>query len=65
MLEFTLPDMTCGHCVATVKRTLEALDPAAKVEIDLPSRLVKVDTSVDEERVRVTLVDEGYPPASK
>ena len=64
MLEYTLPDMTCGHCVATVQRTLLALDPAAKVDIDLPSHRVRVDTALGDAQVRDVLTEEGYPPAS-
>lgn len=65
MFEFTLPDMTCGHCVATVKRTVSTLDPQATVEVDLPSHRVKVATTVDEARLRVALSEEGYPPAQQ
>ena len=34
MIELRLPTMTCGHCVRTVTRTVQALDPGAKVDID-------------------------------
>ncbi len=64
MLELTLPDMTCGHCVATVKRTVAALDPNAQVEIDLPSHQVRIQTQADAEQVRKALEEEGYPAAA-
>lgn len=63
MLELTLPDMTCGHCVATVKRTVAALDPHAEVDIDLPSHRVRIDTEASAEAVRQALQEEGYPAA--
>ncbi|MEX8519528.1 MAG: heavy-metal-associated domain-containing protein [Leptothrix sp. (in: b-proteobacteria)] len=63
MIELTLPDMTCGHCAATVKRTVAALDPAAQVDIDLPTHQVRIDTQVDGDKVKQALAEEGYPAA--
>lgn len=63
MLELTLPDMTCGHCVATVKRTVAALDPNAQVEIDLPTHQVRIQTEADDATVKQALEEEGYPAA--
>lgn len=64
MLELTLPDMTCGHCVATVKRTVATLDPNAQVEVDLPSHQVRIQTQLEAEQVRKALEEEGYPAAA-
>jgi copper chaperone CopZ len=64
MFELTLPDMTCGHCVANVQRTVQALDPQARVDVDLSAHRVKVDTSASEEQVRLALEEEGYPAAT-
>lgn len=61
MLELTLKDMNCGHCVAAVTRTLQQLDPQAQVRVDLPTKTVQVETGVAPERVRQALADEGYP----
>ncbi len=38
MLEFKLPDMTCGHCVGAVTQALKEADPAATVVVDLPQK---------------------------
>lgn len=63
MLEFVLPDMTCGHCVSTVTKTIQSIDPAAVVTIDLPSHLVTVDTNAQRELVASALTEEGYQPS--
>lgn len=63
MVEFKLPDMTCGHCAATVKRTVQALDAAAQVEVDLPTHVVRIETSADAAALRAALTEEGYAPA--
>lgn len=61
MIELTLKDMTCGHCVRIVTQTLQKLDPQARVEIDLPSQRVRIETQQPPEAVRQALAEEGYP----
>lgn len=61
MIELTLKDMTCGHCVRTVTQTVQKLDPQARVEIDLPHQRVKIETQQPPEAVRQALAEEGYP----
>lgn len=63
MIELTLPDMTCGHCVATVQRTVQQLDPQARVEVDLAVHRVRIDSRASEEQLRLALEEEGYPAA--
>ena len=48
MMEFKVAAMSCGHCVGVINKALMALDPAAKVEIDLAEKLVKVESLVAE-----------------
>lgn len=61
MIELTLPDMTCGHCVRTVTSTVQKLDAQARVQIDLPTHKVQIETVAPPERVRAALAEEGYP----
>ncbi len=61
MIELQLPDMTCGHCVKTVTSTVQKIDPSAKVECDLPTHQVRIDTTLPRERVVQALAIEGYP----
>jgi copper chaperone len=63
MIELTLPDMTCGHCVASVTRTVQQLDATARVTIDLPTHKVQIETAADAAAVRAALAAEGYPAA--
>lgn len=62
-IELTLPSMTCGHCVKTVTAAAQRLDPAARVEADLASHRVTVQTSAPREALVKALADEGYAPA--
>jgi copper chaperone len=63
MIEFTLPTMTCGHCVRTVTETVQRVDAQAKVEIDLGAHRVRIDSSQPPQDFSAALADEGYPPA--
>lgn len=63
MLEFNLPDMTRGHCASTVTKTYKLVDPAAKVEVDLGTKRVTVESSQDRQEFAGALSEAGYPPA--
>ncbi len=64
MIELTLPDMTCGHCVKTVTATVHHLDANARVTIDLPSHRVQVESSAaSRDSIVKALAEEGYPAA--
>lgn len=63
MIEFKLPDMTCGHCAGTVTQTVKLLDPDAKVTVDLGSQTVKVESQEEREPIARALAEAGYPPA--
>ena len=60
--KFHLPDMSCGHCVATVTRAVQALDPAAGVEIEREPRLLRVNSVRSRDELARALEEAGYPP---
>ena len=60
MIELTLPTMTCGHCVKTVTQTVQRVDAAARLEIELPEHRVRIDSALDAETFKKALADEGY-----
>jgi copper chaperone len=62
MLSFEIPDMTCGHCVKAVTQAVQQADPAAKLQIDLPTKQVQVETTLAREKVVAHLVEAGYTP---
>jgi copper chaperone len=63
MIELTLPTMTCGHCVRTVTETVKKLDPAATLNIDLPSHRVQIESERPAAEIRSALAEEGYAAA--
>ncbi len=61
MQSFHIPDMSCGHCKATVEKTIHSLDPDARIEFDMKARRISLDTRVEAEKVQTALAAAGYP----
>ena len=64
MIELTVNDMTCGGCVASITRVVQGLDPDAKVDADVESRRVKIDSVIDTEAVIAAIAHAGYHPVA-
>lgn len=60
MYELKVDGMTCGGCAASVKRALQAIDAKATVDVDLPSKTVRVETAAPLDAVRNAVEDAGY-----
>jgi len=63
MIELKLPDMSCGHCASTVTQACKLVDPSAKVEVDLNTKQVRIESSEDRQDFAEALTEAGYPPA--
>lgn len=63
MIELTLPDMSCGHCASTVAQTCKLVDPTAKLEVDMTTKVVKIESGEDRNDFAEALSEAGYPPA--
>nr|WP_316655961.1 heavy-metal-associated domain-containing protein [uncultured Gellertiella sp.] len=61
MLELLIPDMSCGHCVATITKTVKALDSEATVAADLARHTVTIAASVEPKQIADALEQAGYP----
>lgn len=60
MYEFDVEGMSCSHCVAAITRSVQAVDPGAKVTVDLASKQVSVETTRPATDVEAAIVDAGY-----
>jgi copper chaperone len=56
--------MSCGHCKATVEKTIHALDPEARIQFDMVVRRISVESGTDAAHVQAALAEAGYPPAT-
>ena len=63
MQQFKVSGMSCGHCVRAVTQAIQALDPVARVEVDLAAQLVRVESSLEVERIEAAIAEEGYEVA--
>lgn len=63
MTTFLVQDMTCGHCTSTIAKAVNAVDPAADIQFDLPTHRVDIQSSkADAALLRKTISDAGYTP---
>lgn len=62
MIEFRIPDMTCGHCASTITKAVKALDAGARVEIALEEHRVRVESSAAKEALARAIAEAGYTP---
>lgn len=60
MLKLRVENMTCGHCAATVQKSVRSIDPAATVDVDLAAGTVFVETDADQARVSEAIRSAGY-----
>jgi len=61
MIELKVNNMTCGHCVKTITKTVTSIDPAAKVETDLGTKRVRIESARPVAELTKALGDAGYP----
>jgi copper chaperone len=62
MVEFTVKDMTCGHCVGTITKALNGALPGATVNVELARHLVRVEGVDDVQAVADVIRQAGYTP---
>lgn len=63
MLNFDVQDMSCGHCVTSITRAVQAADPKAQVEVDLARRRVQVQpVQADAATVQQAIAGAGFTP---
>ncbi|EPJ93706.1 MULTISPECIES: heavy-metal-associated domain-containing protein [Pseudomonas] len=60
MQTFKVEGMTCGGCVGAVTRAVQAVDKDAKVEVDLASKTVKVDSKVAPLQIIDVITNAGF-----
>lgn len=61
------PDISCGHCVATVQGAVGGIDGVESVEADAATKYVTVvfdPARVELGQITAVMEDEGYPVAS-
>ncbi|MBT8363376.1 MAG: heavy-metal-associated domain-containing protein [Deltaproteobacteria bacterium] len=62
---FSIPGISCGHCVNAIKTELTELEGVTKVEGDIEGKSVEVewDAPASEESIKNKLTEINYPAA--
>lgn len=63
MIEFTVKDMTCNHCAATITKAVKGVDAQGSVEVDLGGKRVRIESAKPAEQFRAAIEDAGFTPA--
>ena len=64
VITYTVPDMTCGHCKASVTEEVAAVVGVTAVEVDLKTKLVVVrGEALDDGALRAAIAEAGYEAA--
>ena len=64
MYELQVEGMTCNHCVAAVTRSVKEIDAGAKVDIDLATRKVRIDSTAHVDDIKSAVTEAGYEVTS-
>ena len=63
MISFEVNDMTCGHCVSSITRAVQALDPQARLQIDLATHRVEIEpVQTDAAQLSHAITEAGFTP---
>jgi copper chaperone len=62
---FSIPNISCGHCVMTIRRELSDLAGVNSVDGDVESKTVSVawDAPASEDGIKALLAEINYPAA--
>ena len=64
MYQLKIEDMSCGHCASLVTKAVKSVDPSARIDIDLGTRQVLVDSRCELADISDALAEAGYPAKS-
>jgi copper chaperone len=62
MIEFTVNDMSCSHCAATITKAVRQVDAQGRVEVDLAGKRVRIASGRPAEEFRAAIADAGFTP---
>ena len=65
-VNYTIPNISCNHCVHTIKDEVAELPGVKSVEADLTSKVATItfDPPASEEKIKSLLAEINYPVAA-
>ena len=64
MYEFKVEGMTCGGCAKSVTNSVKKVDSDASVEVDLKTKLVKINSTKNQADISASIVNAGFTVVS-
>jgi len=61
MITLSIPDMSCGHCKASVESALAPLAGVKSITVDLTSRQVQINGTPQTDALLASLDEIGFP----
>jgi copper chaperone len=65
-ITYSIPNISCGHCVHTIKSEVSELPGVKSVEADLATKsaTISFDIPATEEKIKALLAEINYPVAA-
>lgn len=60
MSKFSVPEMSCSHCRASIEKAMLDADAGTDLSFDMEAREVEVDSTLTTADVIATIKDAGY-----
>jgi copper chaperone CopZ len=63
---YTIPNISCGHCVHTIKSEVSELPGVNTVEADIAAKVATItfDAPATEQKIKALLAEINYPVAA-
>ena len=61
MIKLTVQDMTCGHCVKSIKEALSLLDSNVEVNADLDAGTLEISSNMTTDAILAAIEEAGFP----
>lgn len=59
-LKLKVSNLKCDDCAAKISESIKVMEPKAKVDVDVDSKTVSVDSGASPESIKQAIVAAGY-----
>jgi copper chaperone len=60
MTNLSVPEMSCGHCKASIEKAVISVDANARISVDLDNRIVNIKRILGDADLISALKEGGY-----
>ena len=57
---YSVPDVSCGHCKASIEGEVGKLDDVSSVNVDIDSKTVTVEGDASDDDIKAAIDEAGY-----